>query len=579
MPHCTTNFAWYLGKFIIGFTGMLILYMSFLKNKESTYPCKPEMRELLTGKKSEKRPGRCECEEAMQAKKHGCTCKERIGKCIWKERSCPMKIASKRLVKNNNAVNTRARKSFCCKKQGKFPDLINDKIYSCKCRWYNLINGTCIKRKSNKIKKQTCLRVSEDVVTDLWNMQKVCDIIKSQNNRKESVNNEKLIQEETTSSSYIDAKNCFVQDAYTQFVCGNEEKESCLKRNECRNKEIDDDTDKETKKYEETTLNCNCEHTTNIDVETLTCLKEENKSNTAATYNVTNNNNNNDDDDDLPYVPELELGEEDDCHPTACNCEYTFSEEHFGGHSIEKNEIEISRNYDSIRNKFKQNPILNIRNKNYLNVRMNNPSYRESNKYVYNELRTSTSTESLIYPESKMKVTRSNDRGYLMLIKHSKRINRDSRRRNDYSVPSFFRKINIKEDYSDRYLCRCQHFNEGTERKLIIEDKFEDTETNRSRSSFSSTTSLSSYDQDKSSRSYFDDNNYKCRNLSTFRSSTSSCTCNLSSEMEYQRSVRFNPLSSTITYTNNYNNNNNNSYNKYILSKDIIYHAKKITKS
>ncbi|XP_043485489.1 probable serine/threonine-protein kinase clkA isoform X2 [Polistes fuscatus] len=515
------------------------------------------------------------------------------GKCIWKERSCPMmmKIASKRHVKNNNAVNTRTRKSFCCKKQGKFPDLINDKIYSCKCRWYNLINGTCIKRKSNKIKRQTCLRVSEDVVADLWDMQKVCDILKPQGNRKESFNNKKLIQEETTSSSYVDAKNCFVQDACTQFVCGNEEKESCLKRNERRNEGINDDTDKETKKFEGTTLNCNCEN----DVETLKCLKEENKSNTAATYNVTNNNNNNDDDDDdLPYVPELELGEEDDCNPAECNCEYTFSEKHFEGQGIEKNQIEISRNYDSIRNKLKRNPILNTRNENHLNVRMNNnPSYRESNKYVYNELRTSTSTESLIYPESKMKVTRSNDRGYLMFIKHSKRINRDPRRRNDYPVPSFFRKINIKEDYSDRdysdrYICRCKHLNEGTERKLIIEDKyedkyedkFEDTETNRSRSSFFSTTSLSSYDQDKSSRSYFHDNNYKCRNLSSFRSSTSSCTCNLSSEMEYQRSARFNPLSSTITYKKNNNtNNNNNSCNKYILSKDIIYHAKKITKS
>ncbi|KAL2743962.1 putative serine/threonine-protein kinase clkA [Vespula maculifrons] len=51
MPHCTTNFAWYLGKFLIGFTGMLILYMSFLKDKE--YPYKPGMREPLAGKKSQ----------------------------------------------------------------------------------------------------------------------------------------------------------------------------------------------------------------------------------------------------------------------------------------------------------------------------------------------------------------------------------------------------------------------------------------------------------------------------------------------------------------------------------------------
>ncbi|XP_015178065.1 PREDICTED: myb-like protein D [Polistes dominula] len=410
-------------------------------------------------------------------------------------------------------------------------------------------------------RQQTCLRVSEDVVADLWKMQKVCDIVKSQDdNQKKLFNNDKFIQEETTSSSYVDAKNCFVQDAYTQFVCDKEEKEIYLKRIERRNEEINDDIDKETKKYDGTLLNCNCEHMTNIDAETLTCLKEENKSNT---YNVTNNNNNNNDDDDndLPYVPELELEEEDDC-----NCEYTFSEEHFGGRS--KNQIEMWKNYDSIRKKLKQNPILNIRNQNHLNAKMNNNSYRENNKYVYNELRSSTSTESLISPETKMKITRSNDRGYLMLLKHSKRINKDSRKMADNFVPPFFRKINIKEDYSDRdyskrYFCHCQHCNEDTERKLIIDDKFdEDTETNRSRISFSSsTTSLSSYDQDKSSRSYFDDNNYKCRNLSSFRSSTSSCNCNQSSKIEYQRSVRFNPLSSTITYKNNNNKNNNNNNN------------------
>ncbi|RLU21434.1 hypothetical protein DMN91_005807 [Ooceraea biroi] len=33
MPHCTTNFAWYLGKFLVGFAGVLFLYVGFLKEK------------------------------------------------------------------------------------------------------------------------------------------------------------------------------------------------------------------------------------------------------------------------------------------------------------------------------------------------------------------------------------------------------------------------------------------------------------------------------------------------------------------------------------------------------------------
>ncbi|KZC06558.1 hypothetical protein WN55_10469 [Dufourea novaeangliae] len=37
MPHCTNNFAWYLGKFIAGFTGMLFVYAVFFK--ENTNSC------------------------------------------------------------------------------------------------------------------------------------------------------------------------------------------------------------------------------------------------------------------------------------------------------------------------------------------------------------------------------------------------------------------------------------------------------------------------------------------------------------------------------------------------------------
>ncbi|KOC59776.1 hypothetical protein WH47_09757 [Habropoda laboriosa] len=47
MPHCTTNFAWYLGKFIAGFTGMLFFYVVFLKEREYSCLCRARMREFF----------------------------------------------------------------------------------------------------------------------------------------------------------------------------------------------------------------------------------------------------------------------------------------------------------------------------------------------------------------------------------------------------------------------------------------------------------------------------------------------------------------------------------------------------
>ncbi|KAL6255751.1 hypothetical protein P5V15_012994 [Pogonomyrmex californicus] len=60
MPHCTTDLAWYLGKFIIGFTGILFLYVNFLKENEKSCVCDIKMRELLR-EKSEKQPSKCKC--------------------------------------------------------------------------------------------------------------------------------------------------------------------------------------------------------------------------------------------------------------------------------------------------------------------------------------------------------------------------------------------------------------------------------------------------------------------------------------------------------------------------------------
>ncbi|XP_076659474.1 uncharacterized protein LOC143362863 [Halictus rubicundus] len=47
MPHCTSNFAWYLTKFLTGFTGMLFFYVCFLKEKEYSCLCKARSREFF----------------------------------------------------------------------------------------------------------------------------------------------------------------------------------------------------------------------------------------------------------------------------------------------------------------------------------------------------------------------------------------------------------------------------------------------------------------------------------------------------------------------------------------------------
>ncbi|XP_011861818.1 PREDICTED: uncharacterized protein LOC105558638 [Vollenhovia emeryi] len=73
MPNCTTNLTWYLGKFIIGFTGVLFLYVSFLKENERSCVCDIRMRELLR-EKNEKRLSRCKCAKGTQSKRYSCGC-------------------------------------------------------------------------------------------------------------------------------------------------------------------------------------------------------------------------------------------------------------------------------------------------------------------------------------------------------------------------------------------------------------------------------------------------------------------------------------------------------------------------
>ncbi|XP_020295517.1 uncharacterized protein LOC109860664 isoform X2 [Pseudomyrmex gracilis] len=47
MQHCTANFAWYLGKFIVISAGMLVLYVGFLRESEKICVCHARIRELL----------------------------------------------------------------------------------------------------------------------------------------------------------------------------------------------------------------------------------------------------------------------------------------------------------------------------------------------------------------------------------------------------------------------------------------------------------------------------------------------------------------------------------------------------
>ncbi|XP_018398984.1 PREDICTED: uncharacterized protein LOC108776774 isoform X2 [Cyphomyrmex costatus] len=69
MSECTTNLTWYLGKFIIGFTGILFVYINFLKENKKCCVCNTKMKKLLQKKKSEKMQDKrylCGCNKPMQ---------------------------------------------------------------------------------------------------------------------------------------------------------------------------------------------------------------------------------------------------------------------------------------------------------------------------------------------------------------------------------------------------------------------------------------------------------------------------------------------------------------------------------
>ncbi|XP_072764974.1 uncharacterized protein [Anoplolepis gracilipes] len=103
MPHCTTNFLWYLGKFIIGFTGILFFYVGFLKENGKSCVCGARMRELLR-QENEKRSDRCGCAKGMQNTRYPCGCNRPISQ----DDECIGSVISNEYNRGNCA------RSHCC---------------------------------------------------------------------------------------------------------------------------------------------------------------------------------------------------------------------------------------------------------------------------------------------------------------------------------------------------------------------------------------------------------------------------------------------------------------------------------
>ncbi|XP_024939971.1 uncharacterized protein LOC112494231 isoform X2 [Cephus cinctus] len=78
MPHCTSNFAWYLGKFVLGFAGILFLYLGFVNEKDVTCICKARGREAARNNGAGD-PHRCLCRKGFRTTKtYACGCTRRL---------------------------------------------------------------------------------------------------------------------------------------------------------------------------------------------------------------------------------------------------------------------------------------------------------------------------------------------------------------------------------------------------------------------------------------------------------------------------------------------------------------------
>ncbi|XP_020295516.1 uncharacterized protein LOC109860664 isoform X1 [Pseudomyrmex gracilis] len=78
MQHCTANFAWYLGKFIVISAGMLVLYVGFLRESEKICVCHARIRELLRQEFEKEQRFRCKCAKGMRNKYYPCGCDKPI---------------------------------------------------------------------------------------------------------------------------------------------------------------------------------------------------------------------------------------------------------------------------------------------------------------------------------------------------------------------------------------------------------------------------------------------------------------------------------------------------------------------
>lgn len=495
-----------------------------------------------------------------------------------------------------SAINMRMHRCSCRKKFRKFLGSTVDleKRYSSKCRCCNSICGySCVKQKFKQVRKRKCVKtnLSEDAIADLWNVKRVWNTshsVKSQDNelcvsykqknagqfQEESANIEKLVQEETTSSSYVDAKNCFVQDACIQTVCQNRKETTgfssrCIKEDE-KISDLTKDTSflfhkrGETEvedKFEQTSLNCDCDllsvvkSTKSVDLENLPCLEEGEKLNMNNKSSISNICT------CVPHVPELQLERKCDC-PPVFNYKYQYVEQPYKGNDV-KTPPRLTKNQEVIPNECRKRRLFSVRN--LWNSESISSSVCKCNQYTPNTLRSSTSTESMIYPATKTWLARIHrDQENITFMEKPGQIGEGPWSRKETTILKkttnlLNHEIDNRENYNtgddcNLLTCRC----EDMRVKVISDDKFEDTETSRSRTS-SSSTSLSSYDRDRSPRSFSRYINYRCRNLAHVPSSASTYTGSLTSEIEYEcvkeAPKALNPLSlrSTITYGNHIN--------------------------
>ncbi|XP_012137376.1 uncharacterized protein LOC105662065 isoform X2 [Megachile rotundata] len=202
MPHCTSNFAWYLGKFIAGFTGMLFFYFGFLKEREYKCLCRARMREFM--RRRGENTNSCPVDDQADAnakREHETrfmlagvenvwTWYTRIKE--WFLEKDPVMISrtalalSRGLPKNDNDISL--LNCVCCMKLHDRKSKLSDSFTSVRrkrsrrhCLFRHCSGTVCPQKFMKRRKKHRCvhLRVSQDVIFDHW---KPCNKPKSDTN-------------------------------------------------------------------------------------------------------------------------------------------------------------------------------------------------------------------------------------------------------------------------------------------------------------------------------------------------------------------------------------------------------------